>query len=460
MVYMQCNGHTSLPHRSRIKPWAPFSLLVGLLLGLWLLGCSPFQRAATSPPAATPAVKPSPAAAATWPAATQELPPIRPEAETVTLTLWLPEHLAPGSKTDASRILEGQYEAFMAEYPNVVISYRLKKAYGKGGLKHFLVSTGAVAPQALPDLVALDVSELLELADSGLVQPLGGLLPDELFNDLFPFARQAVIHDGDLLGVFFQADLEHAIYNTDKIAIPPRTWADLFVISDISYSFPTSGQEGQVNDAFLIQYLALGGRLVDEGGKPTLDQVKLERTLRFYQQAHDKKVIPPGLARAKDLRDSWWNYALGQVSLAQVSTAQYLAEGRELSHTSFCSVPTQDGKTATLARGWAYAIVTKGGAKQSAAARFMEWILKPENLAEWATSSHRLPTSRAAVNRLKVSPNYVAFLRGQLGAAYPPPPSGPSFAKQAKILQKAVDDVLRGTSTPEAAARWAISQME
>ena len=87
-------------------------------------------------------------------------------------------------------------------------------------------------------------------------------------------------------------------------------------------------------------------------------------------------------------------------------------EERQLPHTSFCSIPNQDGRTAILARGWVCAIVTKDRDEHRAAAEFLEWILLPRNLAEWAATSHHLPAFRSAINALQMPPTYIAFLRG------------------------------------------------
>ena len=131
----------------------------------------------------------------------------------------------------------------------------LKKPYGKGGILDFLLTTSSVVPELLPDLVLIDVDELDAAVQAGLVQPLDDLLPGELQADLYAFARQANTLDGRLYGLQIRADLDHLVYNTGRMTIPPRSWPG--VLSNPGpYIFPAGGQSGLVNDAFLAQYLA------------------------------------------------------------------------------------------------------------------------------------------------------------------------------------------------------------
>jgi multiple sugar transport system substrate-binding protein len=349
---------------------------------------------------------------------------------------------------DTGQVLAQQWEAFQTAHPNVSIEYVLKEPYGKGGILNFLHTASQAAPTVLPDLVVLDTLELDEAAEFGLVQPLDHLVSSELQQDLFPFALHR--DDGQLMGIQFEADVEHLIYNTNKIEIPPITWSE--VLSDsVIYIFPGGGKGGLVNDAFLIQYLAAGGELLDKGGKPVLNKDALVEVLQFYQDGLEAGAIPPSVLEFEDLDDCWLVYVSAQAAMSNVSSARYLADRSLLKNTSFAAIPTRDGRVTTLNTGWALAMVTQDSARQVAAAQFIEWLLEPENNAHWNLTAGRLPTRQTAFEYLGTVDPYFPFVRQQLENVYLRPTAS-VYEKTGRALQKAVQDVLTGEASPQEAA--------
>lgn len=417
-----------------------------LLAAIGLAGCNLLARPTPSsgeekPPAtampekATPSVSPTPSR-----------PPTVSSA--ITLTLWTTEDFFPTEDSDSGQILAQQWQAFEAAHPTVTIEYILKKPYGKGGILDFLSTASAAAPTVLPDLVILDTLELDEAAEAGLVQPLDKLVSGELQQDLFAFARRSF--NGQLMGIQFEADVEHLIYNTNKIDSPPMTWRE--VISDsVAYIFPAGGEGGLVNDAFLIQYLAVDGRLDDGSGKPALDKDALAQVLQFYKDGLEAGVIPLSVLEFEDLDDCWPVYVSAQAAMSNVSSAKYLADRGLLKNTFFAAIPTRDGNIGTLSKGWALAIVTEDSGRQAVAAQFIEWLLEPENNADWNQVAGHLPTRQAAFDYLGTADDYFPFVRQQLENVYPRPMAS-AYEKIGRALQKAIQDVLEGKASPQEAA--------
>jgi hypothetical protein len=109
------------------------------------------------------------------------------------------------------------------------------------------------------------------------------------------------------MGLQFETDVEHLIYNTNKIDSAPITWRE--VISDsVAYIFPAGGEGGLVNDSFLIQYLAMGGQLLDESGEPVLDKDALVEVLQFYADGLEAGAIPSSVLEFAHLDDCWVVY--------------------------------------------------------------------------------------------------------------------------------------------------------
>jgi ABC-type glycerol-3-phosphate transport system substrate-binding protein len=386
------------------------------------------------------------------------LPPTPlPASHAITLTLWTTELCSPSQDGPSGQALAAQVQAFTEAHSDIAIEYVLKKPYGKGGLLHLLRATEAVLPQALPDIVALDASQVGEAAREELLQPWDDLIAPELINDLFPFAQEAGRVDGRLMGLLFEADVEHLVHNTNKLEAPPLRWTDVLT-EGVSYIFPAGGEEGAVNDAFIIQYLALGGRLLDEAGAPALDEEKIAQVLQLYEEGRDKGVIPESVLEFHTLDDCWPLYLSAEVAVAHVSSHRYLSDRELLRNTSFAAIPTRDGMVMTVGHGWAYALVARDPARQVAAAHFITWLMDAENLAAWNQVALHLPPRRSALASMEAD-EYTAFLQGQLEKARFRP-SAPICHEIARALQEAVQEVLTGAAGPTEAAARAVAQLK
>ncbi len=430
--------------------------VIGLLM-VALVGCgrsaSPSATISTQSPVPTP-LSTTPTSYIPSPTTT----PLEPLPSTITLTIWGPEQFAPSETDLATQLIRAQYEAFVRENPDVGFDYVPKLPYGEGGVLSFLLGAGYAAPDTLPDMAIVDAFELGPLARAGLAHPLQELIAEELRRDLFPFAEEACTIDGNLVGLQFEADIEHLIYYTGTLEAPPITWADLFT-GPVSYIFPAAGEAGLVNDAFLIQYLAQGAQLIDEEGSPHLDDSAVRQVLRLYKSGASYDVIPSRVLELGSLEDCWEAYAEGNVTVSHISSWRYLTSRAYLQDTTFASLPTETGDVATMSRGWAFVITTADPQRQAAAVRLIEWLMSPEYLAAWSSASNHLP-ARASALRLIVWPDdYKDFLATQLENAFFRP-SAPGFDGVASALQEAVQDVLSCESAPREATLEVMDSLE
>jgi ABC-type glycerol-3-phosphate transport system substrate-binding protein len=441
----------------RLLTLAGTLMALALLLLAALVGCSsvasPTPRGPLddSTPTASPLVSvpttPSPAPT-----------PITPGPSSITLTVWGPIQFAPGDADAGRAILQAQYESFAADHQGFGAQYVPKAQSGESGTVEFLLTASYAAPSIVPDIAIVDPVELEPLVSAGLAQPVQGLLAEELLEDLYPFAHGSCTFDGQLMGVQFEADIEHLIYYTGALEEAPVTWADLFA-EPISYTFPAQGEGGLVNDSFLIQYMDQGGLLLDQEGQPALDLSSVQRPLRLYDALRTWDVSPVRVLEFSDLEDCWAAYTEGNIAVTHVSSWRYLTSRSVMLDTAFGAVPTEAGTSATMTRGWAFVIVTDSPERREAAARLIEWLMVPQNLAEWSEATSHLPTRRAALQLTDWPAEYVDFLENQLESAFYRP-SSPGFEEIARALQVAVEDVLSGQLTPRQAARQAVDSLE
>ncbi len=417
-----------------------FSLVASFILAA-LLGCA---AAETPTPQASPPPSPT-AAKSPTPSPSPYAPP-----SAITLTLWTTEAFIPSPDTPTGEAMEEIYRGFQEAHPDIAVQFVPKRPYGKGGILDFLLTASAVAPQTLPDLVTIDLSQMDLLAGKEILQPWDGLIPEEVADDLLPRIRQAGSREDQLVAFPFQVDIEHLVYNPSLIDSPPRTWDELQG-QETTYAFPAGG-EGGVN-SFLIQYLALGGSLVDEEGNPDLDGAALTQVLEFYRDGYAAGYISPSVLEMKRLDDSWALFKEGGVAMVNVSSQHLLREGAEV---AYAPLPTKNGNQATMARPWAFLLVTPDPRRQEAAAEFVKWFLAPEKMTTWAQASGHLPTSRAALRLAVEDIAYRLFVRRQIETAY----FCPWNEEMSSALQQAVTDVLRGNATPQEATEQVIQTLE
>lgn len=447
-------------------------LLAGLLtcpiLGVALLGCAapaaaptpsvPLSASATATLSDTVRLAAPPATlrVATEPSATPSLEQLTlPAQMSIHLSLWTVEPISPEAEGDAGQLFADLMRGFEQAHPGVSVSVVLKNVSGRGSVLDYLRTASVVAPSVLPDLVMLDTADLVAAARTGVLVPLDGEISAELVADLLPAARAAGTVHNQLLGIPFQLDVEHLIYNTNQVSSAPVTWTDV-LSAHTTLLFPAKGRNGLVNDAFTIQYLALGGRFQDDEGGPLLDEPALRAVLGYYQQAVQAGVLLRDAAlQAGDAQDIWPVYVSARAGLAQVTAQRFLTGRQALRNTRFGDIPTRDGKPLTIARGHLLAVLARDPLQQGLAMRLVEWWLRADNNLAWNQTTYHVPTRYAAFQLWGSEDAYYPFLQHLLEIAVPAPAAA-DYDAIARVLQQAVLEVLRGESTPEQAAAAAV----
>lgn len=402
----------------------------------------------TPGPTSEPTATPTGAAEATLPA-----PSI------ITLTIWTTEAFSPTQVITSGQILAQQASDFEAAHPDVRLQFVQKKPYGKGGMLDFLLATEAVVPALLPDIAFIDTDELGAGVQAEVVQPLDDLIPPDLLNDLFPFARQACTFDGRLYGLQVQADLDHLVYSTGKLTVPPRSWPG--VLSNPGpYIFPAGGLAGLVNDSFLVQYLAVRPwPSPDNPDEPFLDADSLTAVLQFYLDGVTRGVFPADILDYHTTDDCWRDYLAGEAPLSHVSAHRYLMDRGQLPSSAMAPIPTINGSGSAISRGWALALVTPDPARQSLAVELITQLMSPETNAAWNKAAGYLPTRQAALAAWDEEDSYTRFASQQLQTAQIRPRLS-NYTQIAAALQEAVEDVITGAATPEEAATQVIDQAQ
>ncbi|WP_022882856.1 ABC transporter substrate-binding protein [Gryllotalpicola ginsengisoli] len=350
-----------------------------------------------------------------------------------------------------------------------------------------------VASGNVPDVVQMDAQLVATYAAKGLITPLDacykahGVDPDSTF---YTSVRDDVSYDGKIWAVpqFFQPPaillnmrvLKKAGVSADQIdtSKPDQLVAAATKMYRASGGTPTtlgfdpvaSGQPG-------LWLLAYGGQIIDENGKPTLDDPGNVKGLEVLKRLYDAQG---GYAKAKSFSDTFDTFGKDNQFVkdqvgAQVDNQWYLnVLTPYVKQVDLGAVPFRaaDGKPITVASGTAFVIPAQAKNKDAACA----WALSLDDEKAWdAAEQARLKTLAATPGSIntglftglpkvdqKIHSSYVkssgnAGFDQAISTYYDIVGSGrsigtsPAGQQIQTELQNALQSALLGTKTPKAA---------
>jgi multiple sugar transport system substrate-binding protein len=427
-----------------------------LLLVLSLASCDALRNLNSTPTAATPTPESqvNPGGESTpipvTPSGT-EPPPQLPGI--VTLHLWLPPEFDPDDGTPAGELLKARLEEFSVQNPNVSIDVRLKAIQGSGGLLESLVTASAAAPLALPDLVALPRPVLESAALKGLIYPFNTSVLSQESESWYDYARQMGYLQTTLFGLPFAGDALALIYRPDVLDAP-RDWQSLLNSNQVLV-FPAADPNASIT---LALYLAQGGNLQDEQGRPALTESALLKVLEYYQQAAAVNLMPFWLTQSVTDEQAWATFTADQHPMLITWLSHYLAEQRTASvNLALTPLPSVNNTDFTLATGWNWALASPDPVRRELSTRLAEYLVDESFLAAWTQVAGVLPTRPGALAGWTNS-----TLRGVVGqisrSAQLVPPTD-VLASLGPLLVEATVDVLKAESTPASAVETALEKL-
>lgn len=422
---------------------------------LSMVSCqSPLTRLLSTPEANSDVVSTvTPTAVATKPPNTAaDTITTLPQPDVITLTLWTIERFSYQDE-----LFSQQLANFEQNNPNIKVNVLLKRTSGQASALNFLRVAQPVAPSILPDVVVLSTSDLPQAWRNKLIQPLDGLLDRTIVQDLLPAALKLGTVDDNLAGVPFELDTLHMVYNAGKVITTPVLWND--VIDNVSsYQFPAGGQNGLLNDSLLVQYLSAGAELTDDQGNPIIDEPALLALLNYYQDLLNNGIITPKILNASSPEDLWDGYLAGLVAMVHINAHQYLSDRRLLTNARVAPIPSQNGEVTTVGRGLAFVLVAGDPIRQNAALKLIENFMQTETNAAWAVRSATIPTRQTSFDLVAEEDLYWAFLGDYLQFTQPPP-SFAGYDQLSRILLIAIQQVIKGETTPDEAVKMAVQDL-
>lgn len=364
------------------------------------------------------------------------------------LTVWIPPFLSPQNESSAGLMFSERVQEFEEANPDVSISLRIKDETGPAGLLASLAATRMAAPSALPDIIVLDPTSLGNAVLRDLLLPLDSLFSPPSVPEWYDHSLPSAYVGDSFYGLPFASETELFVYKKDKIAETPLNWAAL-LSGPVSYLYPAGDKLAKFT---IAQYLSQDGTLQNETGELVLDVRILSDILDFYSTSREAGIISLSALQLSTGKESW---ALLRQDAAQSALVPLEAYIREANRNTYGAqaLPTRDGEGIIMTHTFAWALVTTDAERKTIAVDFLNWLLTPDFLGPWSHALGMLPATSAALSEWPDSGTRA--LVNQLIRSAVPLPSTEILNTIGPLVQLAIEDVLFGRETPEAAAQQA-----
>lgn len=411
-----------------------------IALTLLLVGCS-----SLAPLLAPPTPAPSPQASSTPQATPTALPPVTADRPRL-LRVWLPPQFNPRAETPAADLLNARLQAFEDDHPGIQLEIRVKT---HADILRTLSITNNAAPEAMPDLIAMSHSDMLEAASAGFLHPLAGLTAVLQDPDWYAFARELGHLKNIEYGIPFASDVLVTVYRPAVFEQKPSTWDEVLTSGGL-LAFPASDPRALFP---LSLYLSEGGNFVDDQGALALDENALVRMLSFYGQAIEAGTIPPLVRDQQTDAQSLQFYRNGLADMAVVWSSSDI----QTRSGGYIPLLGLDNVHHSLGDGWVWALAGSRADNQTLAVELASFLVESGFMSEWTRAAGYLPTRPQALNawddqELRASLNEV------LQSARPLPPEE-IVSAVGPLMLEALVRIFNGDQ-PEVVARSVIEDLK
>lgn len=365
------------------------------------------------------------------------------------------------SQPAAAPALREQHEAWAESHPD----YRIDVEYPAFDQWKDDLILDASEGNA-PDGSTVDSSWVADFYE--YLQPLNDHVND--VDDFFPFVKDAVMRDGDLLAGWKYTGCRCLYYRQDLIdrygdGEPPRTWDDLIGLGqDIA--------DGQDITPFMFRsepfdnlpyFWGQGGELVDDNGAPVLgedgNRTAMVNVLTYIRELIESGVTPQRVANIKDVddlpregRNDQLAMFIGNNDLIE-REFKNVVEDDSWQRWQVAQIPMMEpDQFATGVGGWTEGTFVQGDGNDAAAMKgFISKFVEPDAMARYCAATNFLPTRESAYDSDLYGDNAIEYQDTfrellQDGVARP---AVPIYSTIANEFRSAIEAVVTGQDGPE-----------
>ncbi len=428
------------------------SALLAFALIIVLAACGGGNNGATPSGSASESAKPSsPSASAA-----------SPEAK-VTIEYW---HTY--SDSEEKVLLEKIKPKFESEYPNIELKLT-RMPYE--GLKDQVIA--AVAGDAAPDLMRMDIIWVPELASKGALKKLSDLPGfDDVKSSVFDSPMQTNIFKDEYYGVPLNTNTKIAIYNaaTLKEAGLDQAPATMDELVQAARNLKEQGKQGICISSIgawgvLPYFWSLGGKVTSDDYKQVdgyLNSPASVEALEKIVSWNNEGLVIPALLGGEP--GSWDGLKSGQYMMIDdgpwffsIMLGDAESAFNPLEQTVRAQMPAGPGGSISVVGG--ENLVTFANSKHPEEAwTFMKWMLGKEP-QQIMVEAGMVPTNREAAQAIDASQNpYIGPFIEQLNTALPRTPI-PQWGEMETIFNLSLEKAIRGEQTAAEALNDAVKQI-
>lgn len=384
--------------------------LILLVFWLCLLGCEQ-QGAAISDPTLTALPTAAPTIDSVVPEVTVEG---NGEPARYELRVWV----APTISVDAPQSqpenpLQTQLDTFATAHPDLTIDLRTKSISEQGGILSYLRTGHNIAPNVLPDLVALPSDQLERAVSDGLVYPIADLVNVE---GTFAAGQDlGQINNVQYGYPFLITDFYHLAYNPNVVTgIFARRWADFSTLERAEMILPAASHAGA--DLLLQLYHGANGSVTDGEAAFQFQSPPLTTALNDIQRGVADGFLLSSSADLTNESAAWDQFQSGAATIIYLNAETFLKYRSQGNGSSFAPLPTNRATATPVVRGWVWAITTPNVERQALAAELIAYLTNSQNLGAYSSTMLIPPATLEAFDAWQVNA-YTTFLQTQLSAA-------------------------------------------
>jgi multiple sugar transport system substrate-binding protein len=370
------------------------------------------------------------------------------------LRIWLPPEFDPQANNPAGQILDARLQAFASANPGLNLEVRVKALAGEGGMLESLVATNVAAPFVVPDLVLLPRPLLESATLKGLLYPFDGLT--NLMDDpnWYDYARQAARIQSSTYGIPFAGDALAFVYQPVFTETLANNLEDLISLGE-PLIYPAADPQALFT---LSLYLAQGGSLQDNQGRPMLDKNALISIFEFDKQASEAGMMPAWLTQYANDSQVWDAFLSNPYHMAITWVSAYLSHQLGTpDNLALARLPTMSNVPFTLATGWSWALSSQEATRRSLAVSLAEYLVDKDFLSQWTSAAGYLPPRKDAYQNWQDAQLRSTVNQISSSAALIPPVDMVSSIGPA--IEQALISILKAQSDPQTAAQAVISQI-
>jgi multiple sugar transport system substrate-binding protein len=383
------------------------------------------------------------------------------------LVIWLPPQFNPDDGSRAGAMLRRRLDEFIVAHPGVMVEVRLKAVEGQGGLSNMLETTAAVAPEGLPEIIALNRSDLESAFLKGLIIPYPQSENWLEETDWYAYTRQLSSVQGTMVGMPFAGDMLMLVYRPGRVGTAPETWEQVFN-TGLPVATALADRRALLG---LTLYLSTGGSLEDEEHRPVLQIDNLTRVLELFADGGERGAFPAALGQLVDDQAAWQYYLDNRSSMVVTLSSNFLSQLP--ADSTAIALPVLEGNRAVLADGWVLAMPFQGASRplqdasrtsqngdverQRLTLELVQFLVDSKFLSEWSEAEGFIPARPSALAAWRNQSVQVLCSQLSLGAQVIP--ANDLLFSTGQVISEAILQVNRRQMDPQTAAQAAIERL-